>query len=481
MITSYPSPLDLHMSQTATNNTYELAKLIMTLVDNILKIFDLQNNENLFLATYFSLIFCISILIGIVTKWIIIKILHAIKKHIQSEYYNTLINHKFFTRICRIVPPIVFIIFIQFTMSVNESISLWLSRLSWIYIIIIICNSLNVLSEALWEQINLRANKRKLPLNGVVQLFKMIIWIIGIVIMSAVLLNKSPASLLAGLGAFAAVLMLIFKDSILGVVAGVQLAENDSLHIGDWIVPNNSSANGIVVNVGLTAIMIENWDKTISTIPPYNLVSQGFRNYRNMQLSNTREIKRSYMIDADSVISTTDSMLTEFKKIPLIANWITKKIEQKENGKSEDVNNSEGLVDGSIDSNLGIFRAYLKLWLDTNSNIDHNSDCFISTLAQTHSGIPLQVYCFTSTSAWIAYEAIQSSVFEHIAVMLHKFNLYIFEDPSGRDTIIDGYLSNGFKNIGSIYGIPQPFFSNSEVDPSNNSDRTNKINNSGEN
>ncbi|MDE5869852.1 MAG: mechanosensitive ion channel family protein, partial [Muribaculaceae bacterium] len=206
-----------------------------------------------------------------------------------------------------------------------------------------------------------------------------------------------------------------------------------------------------------TAVKIENWDKTVSTVPPYNLVTNGFKNYRNMSMSNTRRICRNYLIDADSVVETTDDMLARFAQIPLMQEWITKKIAQRKAGKVENVNNSEGLVDGSIDTNLGVFRAYIKLWLDANANISHADTCFVSTLAQTSAGIPLQIYCFTSTSSWLPYEAIQSTVFEHLAVMLYRFNLYTFEYPTGRDEIIDGYLSPG-KNPQEVFGMPYPLF-----------------------
>ncbi|MDE6717852.1 MAG: mechanosensitive ion channel family protein, partial [Muribaculaceae bacterium] len=326
-----------------------------------------------------------------------------------------------------------------------------------IYILFIVCNSLCALTDSIWAHIDARSNKRHLPLKGVVQLIKLIIWVIGVIIVFAILLGKSPGSLLAGLGAFAAVLMLVFKDSILGVVAGVQLADNDSLHVGDWIAVPGTDANGTVMEVGLTAVKIENWDKTVSTVPPYSLVTTGFKNYRNMSQSNTRRICRSYLIDADSVVETNEEMLARFAQIPLMKDWIEKKIEQRKAGKVENVNNSAGLVDGSIDTNLGVFRAYIKLWLDANPNISRDDTCFVSTLGQTSAGIPLQIYCFTSTSSWLPYEGIQSTVFEHLAVMLYRFNLYTFEYPTGRDEIIDGYLSPG-KNPQEVFGMPYPMF-----------------------
>ena len=234
--------------------------------------------------------------------------------------------------------------------------------------------------------------------------------------------------------------MLVFKDSILGVVAGVQLSENDSLHVGDWIRVNGTDANGTVTEVTLTQVKIENFDKTIVCLPPYQLISGSFTNYRPMQESNTRRIMRSYQIDADSIVPTTPEWLESMKKIPFMDHYITRKQAQAAAGKVQNVENSEGLVDGSIETNLGLFRAYLKMWLDANDMIDKNSTCFVTTLAQTVYGIPLQVYCFTSTSSWLPYEGIQASVFEHIAVMLAKFGLYTNEQASGRDSIIEGYI-----------------------------------------
>ncbi len=449
--------LGLHLSNTTEESSYFIARLLMKCVYWFLNLLGLEQHSNLFLILYAILVFIVAIGVGMLVKWGMIYILNKIGPHVKNVFYQYLVEHHFFTKICRIIPPIIFLILIQFTLNGKESLASWLSRITWIYIVYVLCRTFTTLADVVWTHIDNRANKRRLPLKGVVQLVKLIMWIIGVIVVVAILFNRSPASMLAGLGAFSAVLMLVFKDNILGVVAGVQLAENDSLHEGDWIVPNGSDANGTVIEVGLTAIKIENWDKTISTIPPYSLISNGFKSYRNMQQSHTRRIQRSYMIDADSVIPADEAMLAEFAEIPLLKEWITKKIEQRDAGKVEDVNNSAGLADGSIDTNLGIMRAYTKIYLDNNPNISHVDDCFVNTLGQTATGIPLQVYCFTSTSSWIPYEGIQSTVFEHIAAMLYRFHLYTFEYPSGRDTIIDGYLSPG-KDPEYLWGLPYPFF-----------------------
>lgn len=442
-------------------STYFLARKLMEFSDWLLSLIGLEKNESVFTWLYIIVVFLVSMVVGMCLKWLIVFILDKLKPYIKSKVYTNLVDKKFFLKICRIVPAILFLILIQFTLYMHLSIASWLTRLTTIYITVVFTLALCSLCDVIWATFESRENRKKLPLNGIIQVIKLLLWIVATIVIAGVLLNKSPGALLAGLGAFAAVLMLVFKDSILGIVAGVQLAQNDSLHVGDWIALPNG-ANGIVSEVSLTDVKIINWDKTISTIPPYTLISGGFTNYRNMQESHTRRIQRSYNIDADSVVEADEVLLAEFSKIDLIKGWIAKKVEQKAAGKVEDVNNSAGLVDGSIDTNLGIFRAYIRLYLANNTHISKEDDCFVTTLAQTASGIPLQVYCFTNTSAWFAYEGIQASIFEHLAVMLHKFHLYTFENASGRDTLLEGYLGAG-KTTNQVVGMPYPTFYNSGV------------------
>lgn len=451
------------LSHPAAQGTYAIAQLLMKIVNWFLTLFHLENDSTIFTAVYAVLVFLISLGVGYVVKWIMIFIVRKIGKKFHDSAYVALTDDHFFTKCARIFPGIVFLIFIQFTLNGRMTLSSWLTRLTWIYLSFVIADALCILADVMWTKIDSRENKRKLPLKGLVQLVKGILWIMWVIITVAIVLDKSPGSLLAGLGAFAAVLMLVFRDSILGVVAGVQLSENDSLHVGDWIKVAGTDANGIVSEVSLTAVKVKNWDKTTTTLPPYSLVSSGFTNYNTMQESNTRRIQRSYLIDADSVVPCDEVLLNEFQQIPLIKEWIVKKIEQKKAGREQNSANPDGLVDGSIDTNLGVFRAYVRLWLDKNANIakgDPSDICFVRTLPQTPNGIPLEVYCFTSTSVWATYEAIQSSVFEHIAVMLYRFHLYTYESPSGRDTIIDGYMCPG-KDPATLFGIPYPFFNGS--------------------
>lgn len=451
-------PIDVtHFIGNRDGISYDIAHMIMTVVDWLLGIFGLSHETIPVTILYAAVVLGLALVVGYVVKTVTLWTVHAVARRWNSDLYKAMLGQFFIHKLLRVIPPLVFLILIQFTLSNHNSLSTILTKITCIYIVFVMAVALSALIMALWQHINASANKRHLPLSGLAQLAKGIVWIIAVIVMVAILLDKSPASLLAGLGAFAAVLMLIFKDSILGVVAGVQLAENDSLHVGDWIKVDGTDANGTVAEVSLVAVKVINWDKTTTTLPPYSLISTGFTNYRSMQRSNTRRVCRSYMIDADSVMPATDELLQSLRSLPFMDRYITVKLQQQKEGKVADVDNPAGLVNGTIDTNLGLFRAYIKMWLDANPNVAHDSDCFVSTLPQTASGIPFQVYCFTSTSAWFAYEAIQDSIFEHVAASLRFFGLYTFENPSGRDTVIDGYLSPG-KDINALFSIPEPFF-----------------------
>ena len=449
-------PIDVsHFIGDRDGVSYAVARFIMSIVDWILGVVSLDHNTTLVTFLYAAVVLGVSLVAGYIAQWVVLRLVSMLARRLDSGVYKALTSENFFHKVCRIITPLVFLILIQFTLSSHNSLSGVLTKLTLIYIVIAVTVALAALVNAVWHHVDERANKRHLPLNGLAQLAKGILWIIAAVVIGAVLADKSPGSLLAGLGVFASVLMLVFKDSILGVVAGVQLSENDSLHVGDWIKAGD--ANGTVQEVSLTAVKVLNWDKTTTTLPPYSLISAGFTNYRTMQQSHTRRICRSYMIDADSVLPATPGMIEAVRGLPMMEAWIAKKLEQREAGNVADVDNPDGLVDGTIDTNLGMFRAYFKMWLDANPCISHTDDCFVSTLPQTAAGIPFQVYCFTATSGWFPYEAIQDGVFEHLAAMLGAFQLYTFENPSGRDTIIDGYLSPG-RGIGDVFGVPYPFF-----------------------
>lgn len=421
--------------------TMRVESWIMSVVDYILGWFNLGRDSMMASWIYVLVVLLIAIGLGYIIKWVIQLIVSIAASKWHNDVYMRLYRSHFFSKSCRLLPPIMFLIMIQITMNTTHHLAVWLSRFTGIYISIVFALAVSTLIDVIWMHVNEQRNRKKLPLSGLVQLVKGILWLVVLIVDVAILVDKSPASLLAGLGAFAAVLMLVFKDSILGVVAGVQLSENDSLHVGDWIKVEGTDANGIVQEVTLTTVKVQNFDKTITSLPPYSLISGSFTNYRSMQESHTRRIQRSWMVDADTILPLDDALRQEISALPFMADYF------KTNDKAE--------------TNLGAFRAYLEMYLASNADISQDSTHFVCTLAQTNGGVPLQVYCFTSTSEWIKYEHIQSEVFEHVAIMMAKFHLCTFENASGRDTIVDGYMSNGRIPSG-ILGIPYPFYMGSD-------------------
>lgn len=446
----------LQLPEIANESAHFIASILMDIVKTICDFCGWEKNNDIVSLLYASLVIVIAIVIGAAVRTAVLWSVRKIAKHTSYTIVKDLRHSNFFTKLCRIIPPLVMILLMQFTLSANDKIILWIEKGTWIYILVCVAIALNTLIYVIWNHIDERENKKRLPLKGFVQVIKTIIWFMVVIIIIAILVNRSPATLLAGLGAFAAVLMLVFKDSLLGVVAGVQLSENDMLRVGDWIKVDGTSANGTVIEVTLSSVKIMNWDKTISTVPPYSLVSGSFQNYRSMVESGTRRIARTYLIDTDTVRFCTPEMLEKFKEIPMMNDYITKKLEQKQAGQEQNVNNKDNLADGSIETNLGLFRAYVKMYLDSCEHVSKKDLCFVNTLQQTASGIPFQIYCFTDTSAWIAYEGIQSSIFEHIAAALPQFGLYAFENPSSRDTVNEGYLEAA-GNPANLYGLPYPF------------------------
>ena len=237
------------------------------------------------------------------------------------------------------------------------------------------------------------------------------LWFVGVVIGIAILFNRNPLTLLAGLSASAAILMLVFKDSIMGVVSGVQLSANNMLKVGDWITIPKYNADGVVIEVTLNTVKVRNWDNTISTIPPYALVSDSFQNWRGMEESGGRRIKRSINIDMNSVGFCTEDQLEKFEK----NGWL------------------EGLPKGDRIVNLTVLRNYLDKYLRNHERVNQNMTLMIRQLQPTAQGLPLELYFFSANTAWVAYEHLQADIFEHLLAMMPEFGLKVFQTPAGTD------------------------------------------------
>ena len=282
------------------------------------------------------------------------------------------------------------------------------ARLCVAYVIGCILLALNALLLVLLDVYNTKDKQRSRPMKGLVQVFQVLLFFVGSIILVSVLINKSPTTLFAGLGASAAVLMLVFKDSILGFVAGVQLSANDMVRLGDWIQLSDGSANGIVKEITLNTVKIQNWDNTISTIPPYTLVNITFKNWRGMQESGGRRVDKCIMLDMDTLKFCSAEMVSRIRKeMPLL----------------KDI----GPVDGLMPTNARLYRTYIERYLDSHPQVNKELDLIVKLKEPTQFGLPVEVYFFLTDKVWKEYEQIQSDIFDHLLVIVKEFDLKLYQ------------------------------------------------------
>ena len=316
----------------------------------------------------------------------------------------------------------------------------------WIWFVVVVVVEVNGVLRTLGTMWLAKSRMHDRPLKGLVQILQMIVVFIGAIVVVSILIGKSPLTLITGLGAFAAVLMLVFKDSILGFVAGVLLAENDMIHLGDWIEMPANGVNGVVQDVSLTIVKVRNWDNTIVTVPPYALITGSFVNWRGMSRSGGRRVTRGVTLMYDYIKPCTLEFLEKMKGFNAdLAEFIKRKQQQSMNGVVEDTHNSEGLVDGSIETNVGLLRAYMAIYLRKHPLVNADLLLMVRTLPLTDNGLPLQLYFFCRNKVWPEYESIQAGIVEHLLSVLPVFELHAFQNSSSRDNIINGLLEGGHK------------------------------------
>lgn len=381
--------------------------------------------------------FLITLMIGCllyyIAKWVIKSIIRRIAKRTKSRWDDVLLEKRAFNRLAFLIPGIlIYNTLPQSLAEFPEFIPLGL-KLTNIYIILVFLLVINSFFNAVYAYFQDSDFAKYHPIKSYVQVGKIIIFIICTLLILSYLFNQSPAYLLTGLGAFSAIVLLIFKDPILGFIGGIQLSANDMVRQGDWINMPKYNADGTVQEISLTTVKVQNWDNTITTLPTYSLVAESFQNYRGMQESGARRMKRSIAIDMSSVIFCTEEMIKEFKKILLVTDYITiTEKELNEYNKNNNIDNSV-LVNGKRQTNLGIFRAYLVEYLKHHPLVHQDMDLLVRQLQPTSSGIPVEVYAFTMETKWVSYEKVQSDIFDHILAIIPQFHLRVFQSPTGED------------------------------------------------
>ena len=322
---------------------------------------------------------------------------------------SKILQGRLFRYIFYILPGIVLYYLLPYLEAIESKTMLIITtRLCVVYIIGCILFAINALLLTFYDIYRTKDKQRSKPMKALIQIFQVILFFVGGIVIVSVLINKSPTALFAGLGASAAVLMLIFKDTILGFVAGVQLSANDMLRIGDWIQLSDDSANGIVQEITLNTVKIQNWDNTISTVPPYTLVTTTFKNWRGMQESGGRRVDKTIKLDVNTLKFCSNEMIAHIRKeIPLM--------------------NDIGPMDNTMPTNIQLYRIYIERYLYSHPIVNKNLDLIISQKEPTQYGVPVEVYFFLSDKVWKEFEQIQSDIFDHLLVMVKEFDLKLYQ------------------------------------------------------
>ena len=387
---------------------------------------------------YILAIALIALGIGLLIKYVLLWVTRKAVGLRKGAMAKELIKERLFSKCFHIIPPLVFMALIPFAFNSGSSTLSTIMRIVGIYALIAFAIGICAILTFVFNRYNARMNTKNLPLQGILNIAKGIVWIIVTILAVSVLIDKSPGPLLAGLGAFAAALMLIFKDSILGFVAGIQMSQNDMLRVGDWIVVPSTPANGTVIDVSLTAVKVQNWDNTIVTVPPYSLVSGSFQNWRGMSASGVRRIMQNFTIDYAGVGPCTPELIDRIAaKYPAMQKYIDA-IRGDKGDLGWMVNGGLRQVNGSLETNVGLFRLYLCVYLCGNEHISNDHRVLVQLLEPTNYGLPLQIWCWSNTTDWNAYESIQSAVIEHVAKVIGDFGLELYSAGSEDVTLYKG-------------------------------------------
>jgi miniconductance mechanosensitive channel len=379
------------------------------------------------------IIFSLAILADLITRKIILTGIKRIVRKSKSKIDDILIERGVFRKLAHLIPGFLIYSTAGFIFTDYPALGDIVTRLALIYIIIIILLSIDSFINALHQIYLTTPVSEGRPIKGYVQVVKIIIYFIAIILIIASLTKESPKALLTGLGAMAAVLMLVFKDTILGFVASIQLSANKMVKPGDWIAMPSHNADGTVIDISLNTVKVQNWDKTIATVPTYALVSDSFQNWKGMEESGGRRIKRSINIDMNSVRFVDDEMAEKFKKIQLLKDYVVNREEEIMKYNEENKIDGSVLVNGRRMTNLGTFRKYVEEYLHHHPKIHNDMTFLVRQLQPDERGLPIEIYVFSNDQEWANYEAIQSDIFDHILAIIPQFELRVFQNPSGRD------------------------------------------------
>ncbi|WP_291584863.1 mechanosensitive ion channel domain-containing protein [Bacteroides sp.] len=354
------------------------------------------------------LMICIAVGLDYLCQSIFVGGMKRYTRHSPHVWNTLLMKRRVFHNLIHTIPGILIYILLPMAFVRGKELLLISQKICAIYIIVSLLLALNGVLLMILDVYAEKATAKNRPMKGFIQVLQVLLFFVGGIVIIAILINKSPATLFAGLGASAAILMLVFKDTILGFVAGIQLSANDMVRLGDWITLPSGNANGVVQEITLNTVKIQNFDNTISTVPPYSLVNNPFQNWRGMVESGGRRVMKNITLDLTTLKFCTPEMLDNFRKeIPLLADY------QPE--------------EGVIPTNSQVYRVYIERYLCSLPVVNQDLDLIISQKEATEYGVPIQVYFFSRNKIWKEYERIQSDIFDHLLAMVPKFELKVYQ------------------------------------------------------
>ena len=347
-----------------------------------------------------------------ICRKLIIPFIHKITAKTDYVWDDHLLNDEVLGNACQLIPPIAIYMLLPVILPHGLAISVFFNKLCWVYITAVCVKLICSVISSLYTLSSEHEKLKNHSLKGFYQMIKLVVICIGVIIIISTLIDKDPVAILTGLGAGTAILMLVFQDTIKGLVAGIQLMANDMLRPGDWITVPKYGADGDVMEVTLTTVKVRNWDKTIITVPPYALINDSFQNWRGMFDNGGRRVKRSINIDMNTVRFCTPEEMEHYRKQP----WM------------------EGFeATGKDEVNLYIFRQYIEYYLRHHPKVNQDMILTVRQLQPTAQGMPIELYFFSANTAWLKYEHLQAEVFDHVLAILHTFDLKVFQSPTGLD------------------------------------------------
>ncbi|WP_377707409.1 mechanosensitive ion channel family protein [Pseudomonas protegens] len=380
-----------------------------------------------------ALLLVVALLVGRVARYLVLHAVKLLGRQPALHWLNDLRHNKVFHRLAQMTPSLLIQFGLHLVPELSKTSLLFLGNLAMAFTILFQLLALSALLNALLDIYARTEHARTRSIKGYVQLAKMVLYVFGAIIIVATLIDRSPLLLLSGLGAMSAVILLVYKDTLLSFVASVQLTSNDMLRVGDWIEMPQVGADGDVVDITLHTVKVQNFDKTIVSIPTWRLMSESFKNWRGMQQSGGRRIKRSLYIDASGVRFLHDDEEVRLSKVRLLTDYIGRKQSELKSWNEAQGNVAALSANRRRMTNIGTFRAYALAYLKSHPEIQPNMTCMVRQMQTTAQGIPLEIYCFTRTTAWVDYERIQGDIFDYLLAVMPEFGLNLYQQPSGTD------------------------------------------------